>query len=83
VVEAATEAVRGHLGAQAVVDTETSMGGEDFANYLTIVPGALFRLGTFSGGGDLHSASFKVNEASIPFGIQAGVAALLGMLERF
>lgn len=65
----------------AVVGTEPSMGGEDFANYLSVTPGALLRLGAASGGGDLHSAAFQVNEDAIPVGIAAGVAALLGLLE--
>lgn len=83
IIEAATEHIIDSMGSQAVVGTETSMGGEDFANYLSIVPGALLRLGTFSGGGDLHSASFKINEASIGFGIRTGVAALTGLMNRF
>lgn len=70
-----------NMGEDVVVSTETSMGGEDFSAYLDIVPGAMFRLGSQSGGGDLHSASFKVNEASIGFGIRAGVVGLLGMAE--
>lgn len=82
VTESATGAMSTLCGDDVVVNTDTSMGGEDFANYLSIVPGALLRLGTFSGGEDLHSASFRVNEASIPFGISAGVAGVLGMLER-
>jgi len=82
VVEAAAKAISEACGTDAVVDTDTSMGGEDFSNYLAIVPGALLRLGAFSGGGDLHSASFKVNEAAIPFGIRAGTAAVLGMLKK-
>ncbi len=79
----ATSGLVHHMGEDAVVPTETSMGGEDFSNYLESVPGALLRLGAASGGGDLHSASFRVNEASIEFGIQAGAAALLGMLDQY
>lgn len=82
VIDSATGSILALCGEDVVVNTDTSMGGEDFANYLSIVPGALLRLGTFSGGGDLHSASFRVNEASIPFGIKAGVAGILGMLDR-
>lgn len=82
VCDAATSSIAALTGPNTVVNTETSMGGEDFANYLAIVPGALLRLGSFSGGGDLHSTSFRVNEASIGFGIRSGVAALLGMAER-
>jgi len=82
IVRTVTSSLADDLGAEIVVPTETSMGGEDFSNYLEIVPGAMFRLGTHSGGGDLHSASFKVNEASIGFGIRAGVSALLGIAAR-
>jgi len=79
IVKMVTSILNDDLGPGIVVPTETSMGGEDFSNYLEIVPGAMFRLGTHSGGGDLHSSSFKVNEASIGFGIRAGVSALLGI----
>ncbi|HJS71092.1 MAG TPA: amidohydrolase [Acidimicrobiia bacterium] len=79
VVVDATTAIEATLGSDSVVPTETSMGGEDFSSFLTRVPGALLRLGSASGGGDLHSASFSVNENSIPFGIHAAVAALLGL----
>lgn len=67
------------LGPDVVVPTLASMGGEDFSNYLARVPGALFRLGSGGSGGDLHSPSFNLDEASIGFGIKAGVAALLGI----
>jgi amidohydrolase len=79
IVDAASRAMSDALGDDAVVGTETSMGGEDFSNYLEIVPGALFRLGAASGGGDLHSASFRVNEAAIQVGLTAGVSGLLGL----
>jgi len=82
VVEGANSGISAMLGPEVVVPTEPSMGGEDFSNYLTRVPGALFRLGTGGSGGDLHSPSFRLDEASIGFGIQAGVAALLGIQGR-
>ncbi|MEA1903510.1 MAG: amidohydrolase [Actinomycetota bacterium] len=82
VVEAASAGITLYAGDDTIVPTDTSMGGEDFAHYLDIVPGALLRLGTCCGGGDLHSASFKINEATIGFGIKAGVGALIGMTER-
>jgi amidohydrolase len=78
VVERATTAIRHGLGGETIVDTEPSMGGEDFSTYLTVTRGALLRLGTASGGGDLHSASFTFNESALPFAIHAGVLALLG-----
>lgn len=76
----ATAAIRQTLGEETVVPTETSMGGEDFSNYLAVTRGALLRLGSASGGGDLHSASFLLNEAAIPFGIHAGAAAILAQI---
>lgn len=79
VVKTAAEAIRSKLGPDTVVDTETSMGGEDFSNYLTVTRGALLRLGTASGGGDLHSSAFAFNESALPFAIHAGVTALLGL----
>ena len=79
VVAVASNAITLDLGEGVVVGTEQSMGGEDFSNFLTVTPGALLRLGAASGGGDLHSASFQVNEAAIPVGIRAGVSALLAL----
>jgi metal-dependent amidase/aminoacylase/carboxypeptidase family protein len=67
------------MGGETIVDTEPSMGGEDFSTYLTVTRGALLRLGAASGGGDLHSASFSFNESALPFAIHAGVLALLGL----
>ncbi len=81
--ENVVKAVQASLAEDVVTRTEQSMGGEDFANYLAVTPGALFRLGASSGGGDLHSAAFKVNEAAIRFGIESGVRAVLGLAERF
>jgi amidohydrolase len=82
VVDAATSGITGMLGPDVVVPTEPSMGGEDFSNYLSRVPGALFRLGNGGSGGDLHSPSLQIDDGVIGFGIQAGVAALLGIQHR-
>lgn len=79
IVDRATRAIRSGLGEETVVETETSMGGEDFSNYLSVTRGALLRLGAASGGGDLHSASFAFNESALPFAIHAGVLALMGL----
>lgn len=81
VVDLATGAITAQFGEGTVVDTKTSMGGEDFSNYLRVTRGALLRLGTASGGGDLHSAAFAFNEDSIRIGIHAGVAALLALAD--
>ncbi len=81
VVQAATAGITGLLGSDAVVPTEQSMGGEDFANYLGVIPGALVRLGSSGSGADLHSPGFELDEAAIGFGIRAGVAAVLGLID--
>jgi amidohydrolase len=67
---------------EVIVHTPTSMGGEDFANYLDVIPGALVRLGSARGHGDLHSSAFHLDEAAIGHGIRAGVAALLNLVAR-
>jgi amidohydrolase len=81
VVRAATNGIAAALGPETVVPTEPSMGGEDFANYLAVTPGALLRLGSSGTGTDLHSPGFVLDEASIGFGVKAGVAAVVGLAE--
>ncbi len=56
----------------AEVDTPQSPGGEDFAWYLERVPGAMARLGVWSGTGphnDLHQPNFDLDERSLAIGI--------------
>jgi len=70
-VAAIEEAARLVLGPDAATPTEQSLGGEDFAWYLTHVPGAMARLGTRGPGGrvyDLHQGDFSVDEGSIEHG---------------
>ncbi len=76
-IAAMTAAVSG-VGA-LVAPTPQSLGGEDFAWYLTHVPGAMARLGTRTAGGptfDLHRGDLVVDEAAISVGARtlAGVA---------
>jgi amidohydrolase len=64
-------AARDVLGEEAVQLTEQSLGGEDFAWYLTKVPGAMARLGTRRPGGrtyDIHQGDLVVDEAAIAAG---------------
>lgn len=82
VVETVVTGIAEVAGQNALVTIAPSMGGEDFANYLGSVPGALLRLGSSAGGGDLHSPSFRLDEASIGVGIEAGVAALVALGNR-
>ena len=71
------------LGADAVVLAEQSLGGEDFAWYLTRIPGALVRLGTRTAGGpsfDLHRGDIVFDERAVGLGarVLARVAVLAG-----
>ena len=79
ILAAAAEATE---GPEAVVGTEQSLGGEDFAWYLTRgLPGALARLGVRRTDDpivrDLHQGLFDVDEAAIPVGVRLMVAAAL------
>jgi amidohydrolase len=62
------------LGQDAVTDTPQSLGGEDFAWYLHLVPGAMARLGTRTPGalttGDLHQPTFDIDERAIGVGVR-------------
>lgn len=82
VVGVARRAIAAALGEDSIADTEQSMGGEDFANYLSVTPGALLRLGAASGGGDLHSTAFHLNDDAVGVGLLAGVSTLLALAEE-
>ncbi len=74
------EAAREVLGEGAVLLTEQSLGGEDFAWYLTKVPGAMARLGTRAPGGrtyDIHQGDFRVDERAIAVGVRLLARAAL------
>ncbi|WP_030903545.1 amidohydrolase [Streptomyces sp. NRRL F-5126] len=68
-------------GADAVEDTEQSLGGEDFSWYLEDVPGAMARLGVRPPGEgaryDLHRGDFDVDEEAIKVGVELFTAAAL------
>jgi amidohydrolase len=83
-VELLAQAVRETEGDDALVGTEQSLGGEDFAWYLRGVPGALARLGTSPSGVpleermDLHQGRFDADERAISVGARVLVAATYG-----
>ena len=59
------------VGRSHVVPTEQSLGGEDFAWYLTQVPGSMARLGTGRPGAapqDLHQGGLDIDESAIRIG---------------
>jgi len=69
------------VGANNVVLTEQSLGGEDFAWYLTKIPGSMARLGTNAPGArkqDLHQGSLDVDEAAIGIGVALFINYVLG-----
>ena len=61
------------IGSDVLCDTRQSGGGEDFSWYLEEVPGAMARLGVWSGRGpqlDLHQPTFDLDERSLAVGVR-------------
>ncbi|MFI6363481.1 M20 family metallopeptidase [Nocardia sp. NPDC050630] len=61
------------LGPDALADTLQSGGGEDFSWYQEEVPGAMARLGVWSGHGeqlDLHQPTFDLDERALAVGVR-------------
>lgn len=71
------------VGADDVVLSPQSMGGEDFGWFADVMPIALARLGTHGGGEplDLHRGTFDVDERAIPLGVRLLARAALHALE--
>jgi amidohydrolase len=88
-VEILAAAVLETEGPDAVVGTEQSLGGEDFAWYLPSVPGALARLGVsppevpLQDRGDLHQGRFDADERAISVGARVLVGATYVALLSF
>ncbi|BBZ62097.1 amidohydrolase [Mycolicibacterium monacense] len=62
------------IGPDVLADTRQSGGGEDFSWYLEEVPGAMARLGVWSGRGpqlDLHQPTFDLDERALGVGVRA------------
>jgi amidohydrolase len=67
------------VGADVLTDTYQSGGGEDFSWYLEEVPGAMARLGVWSGHGpqlDLHQPTFDLDERALAVGVRVLVNAV-------
>ncbi len=80
-IDLLTRAVEATEGPDAVMTTEQSLGGEDFAWYLDAVPGALARLGVRrpheTAEIDLHQGLFDADERAISVAARVLVAAAL------
>ncbi|AQA01543.1 N-acyl-L-amino acid amidohydrolase [Mycobacterium sp. MS1601] len=64
------------IGPDVLADTHQSGGGEDFSWYLEEVPGAMARLGVWSGVGpqlDLHQPTFDLDERALGVGVRVMV----------
>lgn len=75
------------LGPNALADTPQSGGGEDFSWYLEEVPGAMARLGVWSGQGeqlDLHQPTFDLDERALAVGVRtlANIVFEFGRVSR-
>jgi amidohydrolase len=69
------------VGPDVLADTHQSGGGEDFSWYLEDVPGAMARLGVWSGAGpqlDLHQPTFDLDERALA----VGVRVLVNIIEQ-
>jgi amidohydrolase len=69
------------VGPDVLADTRQSGGGEDFSWYLEEVPGAMARLGVWSGRGpqlDLHQPTFDLDERALG----VGVRVLVNIIEQ-
>jgi amidohydrolase len=79
----ARQAAAAVLGAERVGGMVPSMGGEDFAYYLELVPGTFGRLGATSPGAEaphgLHTSKLLIDEEAIA----VGVAYYLSVIRQF
>ncbi|MDF3312344.1 M20 family metallopeptidase [Rhodococcus sp. T2V] len=69
------------VGPDALADTPQSGGGEDFSWYLEEVPGAMARLGVWSGAGeqlDIHQPTFDLDERALGVGVRVLSSLVLG-----
>jgi amidohydrolase len=76
-------AVDAVLGTGGRAPTSQSLGGEDFAWYLTRVPGAMGRLGTREPGGptyDIHQGNLRVAERATAIGSKVLASVALAAL---
>ncbi|MDH3743708.1 MAG: amidohydrolase [Acidobacteriota bacterium] len=76
-------ALENAVGAESVIETSPTMGGEDFAYFANEVPGFYFRLGVVEKGmesGGLHTPTFRAGDGAVEVGIRAMVGLVLEFL---
>jgi amidohydrolase len=63
----------GIMDSKKIIPRSRTLGGEDFAHYLSEVPGVFLRIGINNGSmqGKLHSGYFDVDEQAIPLAVSA------------
>jgi amidohydrolase len=69
------------LGTGGRAPTSQSLGGEDFAWYLTRVAGAMGRIGTRTPGGptyDIHQGNLRVDDRAVAIGAKVLAGAAIG-----
>lgn len=72
------------VGPENVIDSEPTMGGEDFAYFANAIPGFYFWLGVVKPGttsGGLHTPEFRGDDSAIPVGIRTMTHLVLDYLE--
>ncbi|MEA2694401.1 MAG: hypothetical protein QOJ16_3788 [Acidobacteriota bacterium] len=82
--KASRPALERALGKANVIDSEPTMGGEDFAYFANVVPGFYFRLGTSKPGttsGGLHTPTFRGDDTAIAVGVRAMSRVLVDYLQ--
>ncbi len=82
-IDTVRRAAEGFLDADAITEAIQSWGGDDFAWFTRLVPGAYVRLGTHDPADegprlDLHAGHFDVDERSIALGVRL----LIGTVEE-
>ncbi len=75
------------IGAENCIDlVDPVMGGEDFSEYLQIVPGTFFRLGTCDPDKNTcvpqHNSRFNVDDDALQYGMKILSATALEYLSR-
>ncbi|HXO19129.1 MAG TPA: amidohydrolase [Thermoanaerobaculia bacterium] len=77
-------AVERAVGKENVVESEPTMGGEDFAYFANAVPGFYFRLGTLKPGttsGGLHTPTFRGDDGAVAVGMRVMSRVLVDYLQ--